>query len=126
MQLKTTLYSVASVKDNPPTIKIVNVVGTNLVSCDLNGKSDPFIRIGFNSNYELLDKKNGVLFQSEPKYEALEFDHAVDKSWAVQPGTTLQIEIWDKDSLGKSDWMGCILWKVDDLLDEGTTWETCN
>jgi Ca2+-dependent lipid-binding protein len=112
-------YDIKSLKDKLPSIKIQNVVGTNLVSCDLNGKSDPFIRIGFNDKCEFLDKKKGILFQSEPKYESLEFDHKVDKEFVVQLGHSLQIEIWDKDSLSKSDWMGCVMWKMDDALTKG-------
>lgn len=81
--------------------------GTDLVSKDSNGFSDPFVRLA------LLDHSGQTLWKASTKVKSKTLEPVWGESFQLPPISPahlgrklLSAEVWDKDLIGKSEFMG--------------------
>jgi len=85
-----------AIKEAKAKIKIFAISGKDLVSKDMNGKSDPYLLLFY----------NGQKLQSKTVKKTLSPDWNEEFTFVFQPDASLIVQCWDWDFLGKHDFMG--------------------
>jgi len=107
--------SVASVVDFE-VLEVVLLKGNNLAPKDMNGKSDPFLRV-WCGNFKF--KSKTMERTLDPVWDG---DNVCSIPAAVAKANSIEIECWDWDLIGSSDFMGEFSFKSD-IVGNGETVE---
>lgn len=93
----------------PLDIVVTAVSGSGLVARDVNGKSDPYLTVSVQDGNKV--PRAGLPPQSTP-YDS----KTLDPVWAhpmrfrgVNPTDIFEVSVWDKDFIGRDEFMGSVL-----------------